>query len=147
MRYILRNEDGVATASSYIMFSSLFLVFFTAMYMGMDLVLIEGPSEVVMEDSFTDVGNMMSTTLTDVYLIAPENGYINTSYNIPSEIGRDSYLINANVANADQIIEIESMDSEVSVSVTISGIAGAMPIEGTATSSSQDHRIVYDSRT
>ena len=83
---------------------------------------------------------------TDIYLIAPDNGRINTSYNIPSRIGKDVYVINANIANSDQIIEVESMDSEISVSVTISGIAGAMPMEGTALSSGSDHRVVYDSR-
>ncbi len=129
----------------YIIFSSIFLLFFLFVQTSADEILIEGPGEVVMEDSFSDIGNMMSTTLTDIYLIAPENGRIQTNYNIPPTISGEYYTINADVATTDQIIELESATSERKVNVTISGIASTIPINGTASSSNITHVISYDS--
>ncbi len=141
----LKNEDAVSVTIGYILFSSIFLIFFVLVLMNAKGLLIEGPSNIVVKDQFRDIGNMISTMITDMYMIAPENGRISTTYLIPSEIGRETYIIDANTANSDQIIEVTSEGSDKTVSVTINGIARSLSINGTAYSSTPDHRISYDS--
>jgi hypothetical protein len=84
--------------------------------------------------------------LTDMYLILPANGMIETDYRIPAQAGFEEYTINADIAMTDQIIEVASTTSDKKVRVTIGGIAITMPINGTAYSSSTNHVISYDSR-
>lgn len=92
----------------------------------------------------SDIGNMMSTLITDIYLILPDNGKIETEYRIPEKVGKETYIINADIAYTDQIIEVVSSSGKT-VRVTIGGIATTMPINGTVSSSSTYHMISYDS--
>jgi hypothetical protein len=146
MKSLTNNEDAVSVNVEYILFSIIFLGFFLIVLLSADDLLIQGPKNVVVNEQFRDIGNMMSNTITNMYLIAPENGNIETTYRIPTEIGKETYAINADQAFIDQIIEVESMASDKRISVTINGIASTIPINGTAQSSAPLHRISYDSR-
>ena len=70
---------------------------------------------------------------------------IESDYMIPAEVGGEAYTINANLAMTDQIFELKSPSGKEK-SVTISGIATTIPINGTVSSSAIHHRISYDSR-
>ncbi|SFM67267.1 hypothetical protein [Methanolobus profundi] len=146
MRGIRENEEGVSLVLEYVLFSLICVGFFMIIAMNSDAVFIQNPNNVVMEREMSDVGNMMSTMITDMYLILPDNGYIDTEYRIPQRAGREEYVIDADIAYSDQIIEVISPSSGKKVRVTIGGIATTMPINGTAFSSSTDHKISYDSR-
>ena len=146
MRLLLSSEDAFSLMIGYIIFSSIFFCFFMVVHLSADEMLIAEPSEVVVEDEFRDIGNMISTMITDIYLIAPENGEIETEYMVPSTVGGEAYTINADSSTRDQIIEVASIVSDKSVSVTMSGITETIPINGTAMSSTPEHRINYDSR-
>jgi len=141
-----QDDQAVSITMEYIMFSAIFIAFFIIVQMSADEILVERPSSIVMENEFSDIGNMIGTTLTDMYLIAPDNGRIDTSYTIPTTIAGEYYVVNADTATTDQIIEIVSSTSNKKISVTISGIASTMAINGTVSSSSPTHRISYDSR-
>jgi len=141
-----RDDRAISVTMEYILLTAIFITFFFIIYMSVDEMFIEKPSSIVMENEFRDIGNMMATMLTDVYLIAPDNGRIDTKYTIPPTIVKESYVINADTATTDQIIEIVSSKSDKKVSVTISGITNTMSINGTAFSSSLTHRINYDSK-
>ncbi len=146
MRHFSKDEEGVTLLFEYILFSLMCIGFFLMITVNSDAVFIQTPNNVVMENEMSDVGNMMSTMITDMYLILPANGNLNTEYSIPEKAGTDTYLINADIAYTDQIIEVISPSSGKKVRVTIGGIATTMPINGTATSSSTQHMISYDSR-
>lgn len=146
MRKLSKNEDGVSILFEYILFSLICIGFFMIITTNSDDIFMKTPNEAVMQDEMSDIGNMMSTMITDMYLILPENGYIDTEYRIPAKAGREEYMINADIANTDQIIEVISSSSGKKVRVTIGGIANTMSIEGTALSSSTNHVISYDSR-
>ena len=88
---------------------------------------------------------MLSTLVTDMYLVLPENGVIESDYMIPSQVGGDPYTIDATPASTDQIFEMRSSSGK-ETSVTISGIATTILINGTVSSSDINHRISYDSR-
>jgi len=147
MKSFTKSEDGVSTTLAYILFSAIFLVFYVIILLNSNDLLVKGPSNIVVNDQFRDIGNMISSTVTDMYMIAPENGHIKTEYKIPAEIGREPYIINADPAYPypDEVIYVNSTSSDKSVSVTINGIASSMPINGTAYSSASTHRISYDS--
>jgi len=143
MKSFRNNEDAVSSTLAYIMFSSIFLIFFVLILLNANEIIIEGPSSIVVKEQYRDIGNMISTTITDMYFIVPENGYIETNYTIPAQIGGETYIINADSASIDEIIEVRSTESDKSVSVTLNGIAGSMSINGTAYSSTPTHMIRY----
>ncbi|MFA0821690.1 MAG: hypothetical protein ACC612_02230 [Methanomethylovorans sp.] len=145
MRHLFKNEDAISVTMEYIIFSMLFITFFILLYVSFGDIVMNGPKETVIQNDFSDIGNMMSTLVTDMYLILPENGVIESDYMIPAEVGGEAYTINANLAMTDQIFELESASGE-ETSVTISGIATTIPINGTVSSSTINHRISYDSR-
>lgn len=145
MRSLFRSEDAVSVTMEYIIFSMLFISLFAMLYMSFGDMMTEGPKETVIQSEFGDIGNMMTTLVTDMYLILPENGVIESDYMIPAEVGGEYYTINANLAMTDQIFELKSSSGE-DTSVTISGIATTIPINGTVSSSDINHRISYDSR-
>lgn len=145
MKIFKNNDEAVSSTLAYILFSAIFLIFFIIVLLNANDLLIEGPRDIVVREQYRDIGNMVSTILTDMYLIVPENGHIATEYKIPAEIGRETYLINADQASSTrEIIEVKSMESDKSVSVTMNGIGSSMPINGTAYSSNLTHRISYE---
>ena len=147
MRSFTNSEDAVSTTLAYVLFSAIFLVLYVIILLNANDLLVKGPSNIVVNDQYRDIGNMISSTVTDMYMVAPENGYIETEYKIPAEIGREPYIINADMASTDEIVDVNSTSSEKSVSVTINGIASSMPITGTAYSSnSTTHMISYHSK-
>ncbi|MCZ7355710.1 MAG: hypothetical protein O8C66_02975 [Candidatus Methanoperedens sp.] len=146
MKSFTKGEDAVSMTLAYILFSGIFMVFSVIVLLNANDILIKGPSNIVVKEQYRGIGNLISSTITDMYLIAPENGYIETEYKIPSEIGRETYIINADLAGTDEIIDVNSTTTEKSVSVTINGIASSMLINGTAYSSNSTHWISYDSR-
>jgi len=127
---IRTSDDAVSSTVSYMLFTAISITFFIILSLSLDSALLERQSDVVIEKGFSDIGNMIGTTLTDVYLIAPENGVIDTNFLVPAEIGSESYTINADVASTDQIIEVYSHSSHRKVAVTISGIASTIQING-----------------
>ncbi len=146
MRQLFKNEEGVSTVVEYMLFTLICIGFFSIISINAEDIFINDPSDVVMKDEMTDIGNMMSTMITDMYLIVPPNGKIDTEYRTPVRAGREEYSIDADIAYEDQIIEVISQSSGKKVRVTIGGIATTMPINGTASSSSTNHMISYDSR-
>jgi len=143
MKSFRNNLDAVSSTLAYILFSSIFLVFFVIILINSNDTLIKGPGNTVVKEQYRDIGNMISTTITDMYFIVPENGYIETNYTIPEEIGGETYIINADSASIDEIIEVRSTQSDKIISVTLNGIASSMSINGTAYSSTSNHRIRY----
>jgi hypothetical protein len=143
MRSLKTDVVAVSSTLAYILFSAIFLTFYVLVLLNSNDILIKGPSNTVVKEQYRDIGNMISTTITDMYLIVPENGYIETDFKIPQEIGGETYIINADSASIDEIIEVRSTESDKSVSVTLNGIASSMTINGTAYSSSTTHKIRY----
>ena len=144
MRSFMDCEKAVSLTVSYILLSGISLIFFTTLLLASNDLLIKGPTNIVIDEQYGDVGNMISTKIMYMYLIAPENGIIETDYKIPAEIGRESYMINADSASIDEIIEVRSTESDKIISVTLNGIGSSMSINGTAYSGASNHRIRYN---
>lgn len=146
MRKFIDDKNGSSMTMGYIMLSTLFITFFIIVHLTADDMIVERPAEIVMDNKFSDVGNMIGTMVTDVYLIAPENGRIEAEYRTPTKIAGEYYGITAETANADQVIGVTSSSSDRTVNVTLSGITNTIGINGTTTSNKETHSISYDSR-
>jgi hypothetical protein len=144
MNSFRNNQDAVTSTLAYVLFSAIFLFLFVIILINSNNSLIKGPGNTVVKEQYRDIGNMISTTITDMYFIVPENGFIETNYTIPDEIGGETYIINADSASIDEIIEVRSTESDKIISVTLNGIASSMSITGTAYSSTSNHRIRYN---
>ncbi|WP_292463737.1 hypothetical protein [Methanolobus sp.] len=149
MRPLLKNEEGVSVIVEYILLTLICIGFFMVITVNSYDIFLQRPNSVVVEDQFSDIGNMMSTVITDMYLILPANGMMEMEYRIPDKAGQETYYINADInlddGPEDQIIEVGSYSSGQKVRVTIGGIAATMPINGTVSSSSTHRVISYDS--
>jgi hypothetical protein len=139
LRNFLRNDKAVSITVGYLLFTCLLITFFIGVYLTADAMIVERPSGIVMEKEFADVANMISTTITDVYLIAPDNGKLETSFIAPTTIAGEYYFITAEPTLNGQVIGVTSSSSEKTVNVTLSGIANNILINGTT-------GISYDSR-
>lgn len=145
MKNLISNQQGSSLLFEYLLFSIICIGFFMSVSLNSYEIFLQEPRTAVMENDMSDIGNMMSTMITDMYLILPENGYVEVEYILPEKVGEETYIINADIAYSDQVIEVISA-SGTKVRVTVGGIATTMPINGTASSSSLYHRISYDSR-
>ncbi|MDK2912005.1 MAG: hypothetical protein PWR29_962 [Methanolobus sp.] len=149
MKNMLKDQEGVSVVVEYILLTLICIGFFMFITVNSQEMFLQRPNSVVMGDQFSDVGNMMSTMITDMYLILPANGMMETEYRIPAKAGHEDYYINADInvddAPEDQIIEVGSYSSDQKVRVTIGGVAATMPINGTVSSSSTHRVISYDS--
>lgn len=144
MRSFMGCENAVSLSIEYILLSGISLIFFTTLLLTANDLLIKGPTNIVIEEQYADIGNMISTKIMYLYLIAPENGYIETDYRIPAQIARETYFINAESEFIDEIIEVRSTESDKIISITLNGIASSMSINGTAYSSTSNHMIRYN---
>jgi hypothetical protein len=147
MKSFINNEEASSSTVGYLLFYAIFMIFFLVFLFSSNNLLLEGPSKVVVNAQFTDVGNMLGSTLTDMYLIVPENGRINTTYKIPKDIGKEPYIIsfaNSIVEGNDEVIVVSSTASDKHVNVTLNGM-GDIGVEGNVSSSMTVHRIIYNS--
>ena len=144
-RRLLKDNRGVSTLTSYIMISSIAIIFFGIVALTTTGTFIRGPSQIVMRGDFSDIGNDISTKIVDIYIVAPENGTLNTSLRMPTSVAMQEY--NASVDANDQMIKVSALHTNTEVTVTINEIAQAntVNVKGSTLSGNQEHWLRYDS--
>ena len=146
-RRLLKDNRGVSTLTSYIMISSIAIIFFGIIAITTTGTFIRGPSQIVMRGDFSDIGNDISTKIVDIYIVAPENGTLNTSLRMPTSVAMQEYEVNAEAATADQMIKVSALHTNTEVTVTINEIAQAntVNVTGSTLSGNQEHWLRYNS--
>jgi hypothetical protein len=91
------SEEGVSSLIGYIVITSILITMMIIMILVVNNAVMERPVIALLDHSFVDIGNGVSTRMLEVYIIAPTNladtGSVNTSLDIPDEVvGRD-YLV------------------------------------------------------
>lgn len=143
MKREMSGEEGVSSLIEYIMISGVLVTLFIIMMLTINSFLIEQPVNMVLDRSFVDIGNGVSTRMVEVYIIAPQlsqetkqsnqNGYLTTNFDIPDEVvGRD-YLIsvsNSGEGKDSLIISRGSIEKKIS----LAGIGASLSISGNTTS-------------
>lgn len=142
---IPRNETGVANLIEYIMVSGVLMGLLIVMLLLVNTNIMEGPADRLSYVAFTDIGNGISTRIVDVYAIAPRNGTIITSFDIPDEVaGKDYFVdIGPGASAADQNVQITR--GLVSSQISLAGVGATRGIKGNTTGKGLN-KITYDSR-
>ena len=143
---MLKDNRGMSTLTGYVAISSIAIIFFGIIAITTTGLFVERPSKTVMRGGYSDVGNDISTKIVDVYIIAPENGTLNTSLRIPRSVARQEYEVDAYVDKSDQTIKVSALHTDIEVAVTINGIAHTVNVTGTTLSGNPEHWLRYDSK-
>ncbi|MHC1574201.1 MAG: DUF7266 family protein [Candidatus Methanogasteraceae archaeon] len=143
----LNDRHAVSYALEYIMISSISLLFFGVVMLSAGTMLTEAPTDIAATQQFNDIGNNIGTKLIMLYLIAPENGTLNTSLEMPDTIGGHTYTVKMSTGNTtDQRVIIDADDIDLNISYTINGIGASIPIDGETNSASGKHRLSFINR-
>ncbi|MEA1957178.1 MAG: hypothetical protein U9N01_02350 [Euryarchaeota archaeon] len=141
----MKDNRGVSTLTSYILISSIAIIFFGIIALTTTGTFIRGPSQIVMRGDFSDIGNDISTKIVDIYIVAPENGTLNTSLRMPTSVAMQEF--NASVDESNQMIKVSALHTNTEVTVTINEIAQAntVNVKGSTLSGNQEHWLRYNS--
>ena len=139
------DDAGVAAMIEYVMVSGVLMGLFIVMLLLVYANFVEAPVTTITYSAFTDIGNGLSTRIVDVYAIAPENGTISSSFDLPDEIGGRSYVVEISGDVSGQTVDI-SRDL-ISTHVAMAGIGASK--YGAAvgnTTGAGVNRVSFDSR-
>lgn len=138
------NESGVATMIEYVMVSGILMFLLVLMLLLVNANIMEGPANTLAFTAFSDIGNGVSTRIVDVYVIAPNNGTISTSFDIPHDVGGRGYFVQVGPGDnpVDQNVQV-SRDT-ITSNVSLAGIGATRGVVGNTTGEGMN-RIVYNS--
>ena len=141
----LKDNRAVSFSLEYILISSVSILLFLSVITLSGSILLDLPTDVAATQQFNDVGNDIGTKLIMFYLIAPENGTLNTTLDMPAAIGGHTYMVKLSATNTtDQRVIIDADDIDLNISYTINGIGASIPINGETHSASGKHRLCFN---
>jgi hypothetical protein len=126
------------------MVSGILMTLLVVMLLLVNTTFMETPANTLSYVAFTDIGNGISTRIVDVYALAPSDGTITTSFDIPDDVaGKDYYVLIGQGSNPiDQDVEV-SRDL-INIHVSLAGIGASRGVTGNTTGKGLN-RISYDS--
>ena len=139
-------DSGVSAVLEYLITFVVAFIIFTMVVSMFDSMFIRGPTDAVSQVQFADLGNDVSAKLLDTYLIVPESGNVNTTFQMPDAVAGHSYKlkITGNIMG-DEEVSVSSTYSSIDTVVTINGIGYTIPISGSTDSVEPIHLISYQS--
>jgi hypothetical protein len=143
-----RDERGVTAMMEFILMFVLAAAIFSIFIMNFNAVFLNQPKYVVATNQFVDIGNDVTTKIIDTYLIAPDDGMVQTYFDIPETVAGYTYDVDVKpVGVDDREVQIHTDEnSDISVYTTLNGANTTIKIRGTTTSTSMFHGIVYNSQ-
>lgn len=149
MRLMFFDDDkGVTSSIQYIITFAISAGIFTLFIIYVNPLFIATPQYIVTQNQFEDIGNGISTMIIDTYLIAPDDGKLSTSFEVPYTVAGNTYNISvmqASTTSQDREVNIVSDSKPQSVRISLNGANSTIPINGTTSSTSLYHGIIYDS--
>lgn len=140
MRDLLDDNKGQAIPVEYIIIFTISLLFFGMILLAFNSV-IDRSSQQAIQIELTDVGNEISSVITQSYLIAPTSGTNNLKMNIPTQIAGTGYFIE--IANGSEnpfesvnALKLTSMRKSVTTYVPLNSIEQLIEVNGTVSSAS-----------
>lgn len=147
MRYTIDNpqghEEGVSNVIEYILITSILLIFMVILLTTLNPLFIEGPMDQLTRHAYIDIGNGVSIRMVDLYIIAPDEGTINTKYDLPDDVAGRGYVVTIEPASGGKDMLRISGD-RMEIRMSFSGIGATLGVGG-STSSSGLNEIRYDS--
>ncbi|WOX56337.1 MULTISPECIES: hypothetical protein [unclassified Methanoculleus] len=139
------NEEGVTRLMEYVIISGVLLLLMIVMMSTVNAVFMEGPADRLRYHAFVDIGNGVSTRIVDLYVIAPDNGTIETKFDIPDEVAGKGYFVDVDMEKKDARQEILVQGGSVKSRIAIAGIGATKGVVGNTTGAGWN-RIQYDSK-
>jgi len=142
------NEDGISTMTEYLSITAIVIVMFIIMTLVVNAALVEGPSNTLKYHAYVDIGNGVSTRMVEMYAIAPQNGQITTSFDLPDDVANQEYWVEVLAepdANGKRSQLIRVTDGTTESRIAIAGIGRTRGVTG-RTSGAGQNVIYYDSR-
>jgi hypothetical protein len=138
------REAGVSTLIEYVIISGILLFLFVVVVLQVNTNIMQGPAETLEYTAFADIGNGISTRIVDVYSLAPTNGNITTSFDIPDEVGGQDYNVevHSGATASDQYVMVYR--GNIASNISLAGISSTRNVTGNTTGQGMN-RIGYDS--
>jgi hypothetical protein len=140
-----RNDTGVANLLEYIMISGVLMLLLIVMMLLVNTNILEGPGDRLAYVAFTDIGNGISTRIVDVYAVAPLNGTINTSFDIPDDVAGNSYFVVIGEGTNPEDENVQVSRGILTSEVSLAGVGASRGVKGNTTGRGLN-MIRYDSR-
>jgi len=138
----IEHDRAVSSMHEYIFISGVLMLLMVITILTLTAGVIEPPTNHLTEYAFIDIGNGVSTRMVDLYVIAPNQGNITTTFDIPDEvIGRQYYVTVGTTSTGDQVSVYRE---QIRRNVSLAGIGVTMGIGG-ATTGQGLNRISYQS--
>lgn len=144
------NEHAAANLIEYVMVTGVLMGLLIVMMLLVNANIMEGPADRLSYVAFTDVGNGISTRMVDLYAIAPRDGTISTSFDIPDDIAGKEYSVTVGTRNnpVNDLYESQYIivrRGSLKSATDIAGIGASRGVAGSTTGRGMN-RISYDSR-
>jgi hypothetical protein len=136
------NSDGVTSLLEYIFISGTLLLLLVVLMFLVNAVFMEGPANTLCYHAYTDIGNGVSTRIVDLYIIAPYNGTINTTFDIPDDVANRDYFVEAKGTGSATMIKVSR--GNIYSSISLAGIGSTRGVVGNTTGHGWN-RIIYNS--
>lgn len=141
MKGLLNNKKGQAIPVEYILIITLSLVFLGLATMALNST-IESSSRQAIYIELTDVGNVISSAITNTYLTAPVDGINTLTVEVPIEIAGTGYFMEISDENDNpfeqgvKALKLMSVRKGVTVYVPLNSVDVLVDINGSASSAS-----------
>ncbi len=144
---LFSDDRGVSVVLEYILIIGILVIFLGVIVLYLNDVFIETPTRVAMKNQFQDVGNQIATKLTDIALIAPQNGYVRAKVFMPLTVGDYDYRAEFVYEGGDYLLKIRSDKLDKTEYIPLSRIALQIVPIGYTISLKKEHELVYTSAT
>jgi hypothetical protein len=138
-----KDDAGVSNLIEYVMITGILMFLMVVMMVMVNTTIMEGTVNQVSLAAFTDIGNGVSTRIVEVYITAPYNGTISTSFDLPDDVADKSYFVEIGQTGTSQDVTVSR--GYVYSKVSLAGIGATRGVTGN-TSGGGINRISYDSR-
>jgi hypothetical protein len=140
-----RNETGVANMIEYIMVSGVLMGLLIVMMLLVNTNILEAPADRLTYVAFADIGNGISTRIVDVYAVAPQNGTINTTFDIPDDIAGKDYFVEIGEGPNPVDQDVRVSRGYLQTEISLAGVGATRGVNGSTTGKGLN-MIRYDSR-
>jgi hypothetical protein len=137
-----KDDTGVANLIEYVMITGILMFLMVVMMLMVNTSIMEGPVNQISLAAFTDIGNGVSTRIVDVYVTAPLNGTISTSFDLPDDVADKSYFVEIGKVGTSQ--EVTVSRDYIYSKVSLAGIGATRGVTGNTTGAGIN-RITYNS--
>jgi hypothetical protein len=140
-----RHRDaGVSSLIEYVMISGILMFLLVVMMLLVNTHFMESPANQVSYSAFTDIGNGISTRIVDVYVTAPYNGTISTSFDLPDDVATKDYFVEIGQGAKPTDQDVKVSRDFISSRISLAGIGATRGVTGNTTGRGMN-RISFDS--